>query len=177
MKAVFLDRDGVINRAILINGKPYPPNEISDLEIIPGVSEAIERILKNGMLPVVVTNQPDISRGVTSLDFVNHIHNKIKQETGLAHFYICVHDDFDLCNCRKPKPGLIFEASRNLNLNVQSSYMVGDRWRDVAAGNAAGCTSFFIDYGYDELQPEPPFINVESLVEAVQRILEIESAQ
>ena len=177
MKAVFLDRDGVINRAISIDGKPFPPNKISELEIIPGVVEAVRLILSNGMLPVVVTNQPDISRGITSQDFVTETHNEIEKKTGIAHFYICAHDDSDLCNCRKPKPGLLFEAAKDLNLNVQSSYMIGDRWRDVSAGNSAGCTTFFIDYGYDEMQPEPPFIKVESLLEAVQKILEIESAQ
>jgi D-glycero-D-manno-heptose 1,7-bisphosphate phosphatase len=174
MKAVFLDRDGVINRARVKMGKPYPPTGVGELEIIEGVSEGI-RLLKDAcLLPVVVTNQPDISRGNLSQDVLAEINSRVKDLTGLEHFYICSHDDFDMCECRKPKPGLIYAAAKELGIQVESSYLIGDRWRDIAAGQAAGCRTYFIDYSYEEKRPKLPFVKVGSLLEGVQSILKIE---
>ena len=169
-KAVFLDRDGVLNRSILVNGVPKPPTSVREIEILEGVTEAIQILKNNEFIPVVVTNQPDVSRGKTSKVQVETINRYIGTATGIEYFYTCFHDNADSCNCRKPKPGLILLASRDLGLDPHQSFMVGDRWRDIAAGQAAGCKNFFIDYSYQEEPPNLPYRRVFSLLEAV-RIL------
>ena len=167
MKAAFLDRDGVINRSLLVAGKPRPPSDISEVIILEGVKEALQIIEIHNYVPVVVTNQPDIGRGLTTIDEVNSINNFIQVETGIKHFFICPHDDNDRCNCRKPKPGLIIQAVKELKLELNGCFLVGDRWRDIESGNELGLETFFIDYSYPEKLPNPPFKKVESLLKAV----------
>jgi D-glycero-D-manno-heptose 1,7-bisphosphate phosphatase len=170
-RAVFLDRDGVLNQSVIIDGKPHPPSSPSEIIILDGVVEAIRILEKNGFVPVVVTNQPDVARGLTSQKQVKAINNLIGKCTNLEYFFTCFHDDTDRCNCRKPLPGLIQQASVKLNIDLRNSYLVGDRWRDVEAGQAAGCHSFFIDYSYKEKPPKMPFTKVSSLMEAVNLII------
>jgi D-glycero-D-manno-heptose 1,7-bisphosphate phosphatase len=117
-------------------------------------------------LPVVISNQPDISRGITTEREIDQVNDIIFKETGIKHFYICPHDDNDDCECRKPKPGLIKRAELELKLELASSFLVGDRWRDIAAGNSLGISSYFIDYAYTETQPTEPYTKVKSLLEA-----------
>jgi D-glycero-D-manno-heptose 1,7-bisphosphate phosphatase len=124
-----------------------------------------------GFAVVVVTNQPDISNGNSSNEIVNALHKEIALQTGIENFYICPHIEDDHCLCRKPKPGLLFEAAKALNIDLSKSYMVGDRWRDVEAGQTAGCNNFFIDYNYSEKRPSEPFVTVSSLLHAVDLIL------
>lgn len=165
-KGVFLDRDGVLNRTALIDGVPRPPKSIEDVEILDGVIEAIQILKNHGFVPVVVTNQPDVARGDTTKNQVDAINSFIGAKTKIDHFYTCVHDDVDQCICRKPLPGLIFRAAIELELSLKESFLVGDRWRDIAAGQAAECSSFFIDYSYPEQLPKMPFTKVSSLLEA-----------
>jgi D-glycero-D-manno-heptose 1,7-bisphosphate phosphatase len=167
---IFLDRDGVINRAIVRNGIPYSPREIKDFEILEGVKEALEILHKTEILPVVVTNQPDVSRGLISEEMVERQHSKLNEVLGIEHFYTCYHDDSDSCDCRKPKIGLFIEASKRLDIVLAASFLVGDRWKDVQAGQKAGCSCFFIDYQYSEKQPHPPFRRINSLLEVVRII-------
>ena len=167
-RAAFLDRDGVVNRTILLDGVPRPPSSVKDVELLGGVVEAIQLLKSYDFVPVVVTNQPDVARGITSKTMVNQINSHIGTLSGIDHFYMCIHDDIDLCGCRKPMPGLIIQSASELGLDIPSSFMVGDRWRDIAAGQEAGCRSFFIDYSYPEKAPENPFTTVFSLLEAVQ---------
>jgi D-glycero-D-manno-heptose 1,7-bisphosphate phosphatase len=171
-KAVFLDRDGVLNRSVLIDGVPKPPTSLEEVEILPGVIEAIQYLRRHDFVPVVVTNQPDVARGHITESQVEAINTQISARTKIDHFYTCFHDDADLCACRKPLPGLIHLASRELDLSVHESYLVGDRWRDIAAGQAAGCKTFFIDYSYDEKMPKMPYRKVLSLLEAATLIVE-----
>jgi D-glycero-D-manno-heptose 1,7-bisphosphate phosphatase len=166
-RAVFLDRDGVLNHSILLDGIPKPPSSIEDVEIHDGVVEAIQILRKHDYLPVVVTNQPDIARGVATKAQIEEINSFVGAVTNIMHFYTCFHDDKDFCNCRKPSPGLIYLAAIELDICVEDSYMVGDRWRDVSAGQLAGCKTYFIDHGYAETKPEMPYIKVSSLLEAV----------
>jgi D-glycero-D-manno-heptose 1,7-bisphosphate phosphatase len=170
-RAVFLDRDGVLNRSNLINGVPTPPNLIEDVEILAGVVEAIRLLKTYDFVPVVVTNQPDVARGTTSQSQVQAINSYIGAATDIQYFYTCFHDDGDCCDCRKPAPGLIHRASKELGLLLQDSFMVGDRWRDISAGQSAGCQTFFIDYSYAEKAPKMPFKKVSSLLEAAQLII------
>jgi D-glycero-D-manno-heptose 1,7-bisphosphate phosphatase len=166
-RAVFIDRDGVLNRAILIEGAPRPPTSIKEVEILDGVLEAIQILKRNEFVPIVVTNQPDVARGFTTRSKVEAINAHIGSMINVSNFYTCFHDDNDLCDCRKPSPGLIIRAARELQIDIAESFMVGDRWRDISAGQKAGCCSFFIDYSYDERQPCLPFIKVSSLLQAV----------
>jgi D-glycero-D-manno-heptose 1,7-bisphosphate phosphatase len=170
--AVFLDRDGVINRSMIRAGKPYPPASVQELEILPGVKQALEALRKAGFLLVVVTNQPDVARGTTSKDSIDRIHNYLKAELPLDAVLTCFHDDADKCDCRKPKPGLMVRAAKEMSIDLSASYMVGDRWRDIEAGQQAGCRNFFVDYGYDEKQPQSYDFRVSSLLEASQIILQ-----
>jgi D-glycero-D-manno-heptose 1,7-bisphosphate phosphatase len=170
-RAVFLDRDGVINRAFVKEGKPYPPKSIDDLEILPGVKEALNRLHEAGYLLIVVTNQPDVARGTSSKKSVEEINNRLAEELPIDYFKICYHDDADACKCRKPLPGLILNSAKEYKINLSKSFMVGDRWSDILAGQSSGCKSFFINYRYLEAQPESPDFIVSSLVEAERIIL------
>jgi D-glycero-D-manno-heptose 1,7-bisphosphate phosphatase len=164
--AVFLDRDGVINRAFVRDGTPHPPGSLEDLEILPHVPEALSALKAQGYSLVVVTNQPDVARGAASRELVDGIHERLKGELGLDAIFTCFHDDADECDCRKPKPGLLFRASAALGIDLTSSFMVGDRWRDVEAGRRAGCRTFFVDCGYRETPSHSCDFRVGSLLEA-----------
>ena len=171
-RAVFLDRDGVLNRPVVRNGRPYPPRNVQELELLPGVVEALASLRKAGLLLFVVTNQPDVARGLVSRATVDAIHARLSAELDLDRIYVCMHDDADACDCRKPLPGLLHAAEREFDVSLPSSFMVGDRWRDVEAGRKAHCRTIFIDYGYDEKYPEPPPDHVcGSLAGAAQWIL------
>ena len=171
-RAVFLDRDGVINRSLIRDGKPYAPTEASEFVLLPGVAEALDQLRRGGFLNIVVTNQPDLSTGRQRREDLDALHARLMAELAIDAVKTCGHVDADGCDCRKPKPGLLLEAAREFGIDPGASFMVGDRWRDVAAGQRAGCkTCFFIDYGYAEKQPEPPFTVVKSLANSVQYIL------
>jgi len=169
--AVFLDRDGVINRAIVRDGIPFAPASLQDLEIMPSVFEALNTLKAHGYLTVVVTNQPDVARGTASRGAVESIHQRLKGELAIDAILTCFHDDADDCNCRKPKPGLLLQAARDFNIDLSSSFMVGDRWRDVEAGERAGCKTFFVDHNYREQAPKSYDFRVDSLMEACMVIL------
>ena len=170
-RAVFLDRDGVINRAVVRDGMPHPPGRTEDLEILPGVPEALSRLHDAGFRLVVVTNQPDVARGTQRREVIDAMHASLAAALPLDEFRVCDHDDRDGCACRKPKPGLLEEAAREAGLSLSGSFMVGDRWRDVEAGRRAGCTTIFIDRDYAEPRPERPDVTVASLPEAADWIL------
>lgn len=170
-KAVFLDRDGVLNDAIVRDGKPYPPNKLDEFKIAKGAEEACRLLLDAGFELVVVTNQPDISRGITSKQMVESFHAVIASKLSIKHIYTCFHDDADVCICRKPKPGLILDAASKLGLQLAESFLVGDRWKDIEAGKAAGCKTIFVDHAYSEKKPENPYSRVSSLLEGARIII------
>jgi len=170
-KAVFLDRDGVINRAVVREGKPYPPKDLAGMEILPGVKDALVRLKAAGYLLIVVTNQPDVARGTTKRETVEEINDFLHTALPIDEVRTCYHDSGDGCNCRKPKPGSILSAAAEHGIDLAASFMVGDRWRDTEAGERAGCRTIFIDYAYDEKQPETVDYRVSSLSEAADIIL------
>jgi D-glycero-D-manno-heptose 1,7-bisphosphate phosphatase len=172
-RAIFLDRDGVLNRAITRNGMPHPPDTPGDVEILPGVASALERLKQAGFLLVGITNQPDVARGRVSREVVQAINASLLAALPLEDILVCYHDDADGCRCRKPQPGLLIEASLRFGIHVASSFMVGDRWRDIEAGRAAGCRTVFIDCAYAEPAPAGADHVSGSLPEAAEWILSV----
>jgi D-glycero-D-manno-heptose 1,7-bisphosphate phosphatase len=171
-QAVFLDRDGVLNAPIVRGEKPYPPASLEELQILPGTGESLARLKEKGFALIAITNQPDVSRGSTNRALVEQIHRRLSDSLPLDDVFVCYHDDRDQCNCRKPLPGLILQAAAKHGISLHESYMIGDRWRDVDAGSAAGCKTVLIDYGYAERPPSrSPDASVQSLCEAVNWIL------
>jgi D-glycero-D-manno-heptose 1,7-bisphosphate phosphatase len=171
-RAVFLDRDGVLNQPVVRDGKPFPPASPEELVILPGVPQALRKLKEAGLLLIGVTNQPDVARGTQRREVVEAIHMALLETLPVDEILVCYHDDRDNCRCRKPLPGLLLEAAENHFIKLGASFMVGDRWRDVEAGQNAGCSTIFIDYGYSERLPKnPPDLTVHSLVEAVDWIL------
>lgn len=176
-RAVFLDRDGVLNRAVVRAGKPYPPATLDELDVLPGVPDALARLRAAGFVLIVVTNQPDVARGTQSQANVEAIHRALQHGSfrnpplPIDEFRVCYHDDTDRCLCRKPAPGMLLEAAHAANIQLSASFMIGDRWRDIEAGRRARCTTLFIDYGYAEAERCLPHVRVRSLPEATDWIL------
>ena len=172
-RAVFLDRDGVINRALEREGKPYPPSCLPEFEILPGVPEACAWLKRAGFLLIVATNQPDVGRGTLARSVVEEIHARMLSSLPIDRVEVCYHPGGSAsdCACRKPKPGMLLHAAEHLGIDLARSWMVGDRWRDVDCGWAAGCRTVFIDYGYAEPLRQPPCFRARHLAEAADLIL------
>ncbi len=172
-RAVFLDRDGVLNLPVVREGKPYPPANVAELQVFPGAPEALAALKQAGFRLYVVTNQPDVARGTQTRAAVEAIHAALAKALPLDGFYVCYHDDRDGCQCRKPKPGLLLAAAAEHGIALADSYMIGDRWRDIEAGQRAGCRTACLDFGYTERGPAaPPDTRVTSLAEAVTWIMQ-----
>ncbi|MBM3784022.1 MAG: HAD-IIIA family hydrolase [Acidobacteria bacterium] len=172
IRAVFLDRDGVLNQAVVREGKPYPPSDASAMRLTDGAGAALARLKALGYLLIVVTNQPDLARGTQLAANMEGIHESLRQQLPLDAFFVCPHDGPDHCACRKPKPGLIQQAQAEYGIELASSYLIGDRWRDIDAARAAAVRSIWIDYGYAERGPSAaPAATVKSLPEAVDWIV------
>ena len=170
--AVFLDRDGVLNAARVVEGRPYPPGDVSELNVLPGAGPSCRRLAEAGLRLIVVTNQPDVARGTQSLEAVREINDRLAAELGLDAVLVCPHDDADGCSCRKPLPGMLLQAAGAWDIDLAGSVMVGDRWRDIEAGRAAGARTVFVDRRYDEPAPVDPDLTVSELEESVPWIIE-----
>lgn len=150
LPAVFLDRDGVINRATVSDGRPYPPARLDDFEILPGSITSLLKLADFGYILIGVTNQPDVARGTQSRELVESFNALIQSRLPIREIFVCYHDNIDNCECRKPKPGLILKAADKYRLDLSKSWMVGDRWKDIAAGRAVGLKTIFVNYHYTE---------------------------
>jgi D-glycero-D-manno-heptose 1,7-bisphosphate phosphatase len=148
-RAVFLDRDGVINRVIMRDGKPYSPRKLSDFQLIDGIKRVLSHLKEEGFILIVVTNQPDISRGLITWDALEAIHDLIRSELPVDDLIVCPHDDADECGCRKPKPGMIVDSARKWGIDIGSSLLIGDTWKDMEAGRRAGCKTILLDAPYN----------------------------
>ena len=171
--AVFLDRDGTLNSAVVRAGRPYPPTTPAEFKLLPGVVEGCARLKAAGFVLVVATNQPDVGRGTLSQATVESIHARLcellpidRVEASYAHGGENPPSDF-----RKPAPGMLLRAAGELGLDLARSWMVGDRWRDVDCGRNAGCRTVLIDCGYAEDLREPPDFIVRNFTEAVDIVL------
>lgn len=171
-RAVFLDRDGVLNRAIIRDGKPYPPANLAEVEILPGVVEAIHLLKEAGFVLIVVSNQPDVARGTTTKEAVETINFYLAKNLPIDRFIMC-YEDGDDSECRKPSPGMLFAGAKEFDIDIKTSFMVGDRWRDMDAGIAAGCSTIFIDFNYSEKKPDSYNFKAQSLLEAAKIITQI----
>ena len=170
--AIFFDRDGVLNEAVVRDGKPHPPAAPDDLRIPAGTAQALARLKERNFLLLVVSNQPDVARGTQQREAVEEMGRRLRAELPLDDVLTCYHDDQDGCDCRKPRPGLITRAATRYGIDLSRSYLVGDRWRDIDAGVNAGCKTVWIDRGYLEQAPASvPDARVKSLPEAVDWIL------
>lgn len=149
-RAVFLDRDGVLNRVVVRDGRPFPPSGLEDVEIIPGAISSLLQLADCGYVLIGITNQPDVARGTQSRQGVESINALIQSRLPVREIFVCYHDQADECDCRKPKPGLILQAAQKYGLDLSLSWMVGDRWKDIVAGQAAGVKTIFVDYHYAE---------------------------
>lgn len=169
--AVFLDRDGVLNRCTVRDNVPHPPACVEQVEILPGVANALARLNARNLPLIVVTNQPDVARGDQTREAVEGINEFLKGRLPITAVYTCYHDNPDQCACRKPRPGLLVEAAGAYNIDLRRSFMVGDRWSDIAAGQAAGCETFLIDLPYSQAPRCSPDQRVSDLGGAVEIIL------
>jgi D-glycero-D-manno-heptose 1,7-bisphosphate phosphatase len=172
-RAVFLDRDGVLNEPVVVDGRAHPPDSVAGLVLTPRVEEACAELKRAGFLLVVVTNQPDIARGTRDRRSVDAINEELRRRLPLDDVRVCPHDDDDGCACRKPLPGLIVEAAARWGVSLGASVMVGDRWRDVEAGRGAGCRTVLIAREYDERPATGADLVVDSLDEAVPWIVNL----
>ena len=172
-RAVFLDRDGVINRCEVRGGKPYAPRSLADFRLLPGVGDAVRSLKRAGLLVVVVTNQPDIGRGLVDPAEVAAMHDKLKRVLPIDDIKMCPHRQEAGCACRKPKPGMLLEAARERRVDLKKCFLVGDRWSDVVAGQAVGCYTIFIDRGYREMRQARPDCYAASLAGAARLVLSL----
>ena len=174
--AVFLDRDGVLNRPVVRDGLPYPPDTVEEFALYDDVPAGCARLKAAGFLLVVATNQPDVGRGTQSRETVEAIHAAMRTALPEIDRVEVSYDpggnsDGPDAPRRKPRPGMLLDAADALRISLSQSYMIGDRWRDIDCGHAAGCATIFIDRGYRESLRQPPTFTVGSFAEAVEVIL------
>lgn len=165
MRAVFLDRDGVLNRAVIRDGKPHPPRSLEEVVIPNDAAAALDSLRRHGYRLIIATNQPDIARKLTSREMVERINRYICDALPIDAVEMCTHDDSDNCDCRKPRPGMLRRAAARDGIDLSQSFMVGDRWRDVEAGRSAGCRTVLIGNGYGAMTA-PPDVAVKNLADA-----------
>lgn len=170
-RAVFLDRDGVINRPVVRDGKPYPPPLLEDFSLYPETAEACRALKEAGYLLVIVTNQPDVGRGTQERAVVEEMHAAMQKALPIDRVEVCYDSGSDASEFYKPAPGMLLRAAQELGIQVPGSYLVGDRWRDIDCGVAAGCRTIFIDRGYREALRCRPDYTVSNLLEAAGIIL------
>lgn len=167
-RAVFLDRDGVVNKVILKDGKPYSPKKFDEFVFNDGIKEVVHKMKELGYRVFVVSNQPDIARGEISQDILDLMTQKMRFGLPVDNVYICPHDDHHDCLCRKPKPGMLIQAAEDWKIDLSSSFMIGDTWKDMEAGKAAGCKTILLEAPYN--QDVQSDFRVKSLSEATDLI-------
>lgn len=168
-RAVFLDRDGVLNRALVRGGRPFAPRTLDEFELLPQVKQAAHSLRALGFRLIVVTNQPDVATGQAAQETVEAMHARLLTELPIDDVFACYHTDEHACDCRKPRPGMLHAAAEKWEISLSRSYLVGDRWRDIEAGRSAGCRTLLVESGYCERRVEAD-CTVGSLAEASQII-------
>jgi D-glycero-D-manno-heptose 1,7-bisphosphate phosphatase len=167
-RAVFLDRDGVLNEMVRRDGERGSPRRVEEFRVVAGAPAAVARLRARGFVVFVVTNQPDLARGRVTPSEMDRIMSRLLSVVALDDVALCPHDDADACTCRKPKPGMLQALAERWQVDLGESFMVGDTWKDVAAGRAAGCRTVLI--GDAPLAGHPADAVVASLPAAVTAI-------
>lgn len=169
-RAAFLDRDGVINRSAVVNGKPFAPRRVEDFRLLPGAVQAIRDLKSMGLWVIVVTNQPDIGNGLVDRSVVEAMHRRLRERSPIDDIRVCPHRQDAGCRCRKPEPGMLMTAAEEWGIDLRNSFMVGDRPGDIVAGQRAGCYTIFVNRHYKEPLQIEPDSRVASLPAAVRMI-------
>jgi D-glycero-D-manno-heptose 1,7-bisphosphate phosphatase len=168
--AVFLDRDGVLNRSRVENGRPFPPRSLEEFHLYPEAVEACGILTRLGPI-IVVTNQPDVARGTMDRKTVEGMHARLSDLLPISRIEVCYEDGRDPnSQFYKPAPGMLLRAAAEMNLDLRASVMIGDRWRDIDCGQAAGCLTIWIDRGYAEPLRHRPDHTVRDLLAAAQLV-------
>jgi D-glycero-D-manno-heptose 1,7-bisphosphate phosphatase len=171
-RAVFLDRDGVIVVPEFRDGRSFAPRRLEDFRFFPDARGSLLRLKSAGYLLIVVTNQPDVGNGLMSPQVLDEMHRRMMTSFPIEDVKACLHRQEESCACRKPAPKLLLDAAREFNIDLDASFMIGDRASDVEAGRSAGCRTVFIDLGYTLAPPEQPTFLARSLGEAADLILQ-----
>lgn len=169
-KAFFLDRDGVLIKTDVHNGKPYAIHCEDQFELLPKVKKSIDIIKKNNYMVIVITNQPDVGNNLISKDRVIKINQLLMKNIHIDDLFVCYHSQSMKCSCRKPNIFFFNQAVKKHNISLKKSYMVGDRYSDIEAGYNAGCQTIFINRNYSENKPTFQNFNAESLFQAVNNL-------
>jgi len=146
-RGFFFDRDGILN---LLVDNFRPPWHYDEISYFLFSKHLVDLVTRKGYIPIVVTNQPDYERGSVDIQSLFQIRDHICHDLGIQHYYACYHGFDNVCCCRKPKPGLLLKASKDLNIELSESFLIGDRWKDIIAGNAAGCKTILFNHSSDE---------------------------
>jgi len=173
-KAVFLDRDGVLSKTQIKNGKSFAVKNLKDFKLFCHSRESVKKLKLAGFMVIVVTNQPDVGKKIISKIVLNKMHKKLKNKTNVDAIYTCTHTQNNNCYCRKPKPGMILNAAKKFNIDLKKSFMVGDRFSDIIAGQKAKCRSIFLDKKYFEKKPKSQEATFSNLKQATNYILKQE---
>ena len=170
-KAVFLDRDGVLSKTSIRNGKTYAVKKLKDFKLFYRSKESVQKLKSAGFMVIVITNQPDVGKKLISKTTLKKMHHKLKKTTKVDAIYTCTHTRNANCYCRKPKPGMILNAAKKHNINLKHSFMVGDRLSDILAARKAKCRGIFLDKKYLEKKPKSQEATFHNLVQATNYIL------
>jgi D-glycero-D-manno-heptose 1,7-bisphosphate phosphatase len=168
-RAVFLDRDGVLNEAMVRGDRAYAPLTLEDFRLVEGAAAQVGRLRQASLVPIVFTNQPEVARGLLAPETLARMHERLRAAIPVEDVFVCVHDSNDGCACHKPKPGMLHAAAARWGLDLRRSFVVGDRWRDIDAGRAAGCYTILVERPYSQCASADA--QVASLGEAVDVIL------
>jgi D-glycero-D-manno-heptose 1,7-bisphosphate phosphatase len=142
--AVFLDRDGVLNELVDRDGARASPRRLADFRLVPGAADGVRRLRAAGSRVFVVTNQPDVARGLLGAAELERMNRELVSAVGVDELMVCHHDDADGCACRKPMPGMLSALAAKWDVDLAHSFIVGDSWKDVEAGRRVGCRSVLI---------------------------------
>jgi D-glycero-D-manno-heptose 1,7-bisphosphate phosphatase len=167
-RAAFLDRDGVLVETLVRDNRAFAPVALDEFRLEKDAALHVGRLAEAGLLPIVVTNQPEMARGLIAPAVLEEMHERLRKAVPLEDVFVCVHDAGEGCGCRKPKPGMLHAAAEKWDIDLARSFMVGDRGSDVEAGWAAGCYTVLIERPYSgSARPDARARDLASAVDVV----------